>query len=149
MSAFQNLKSDSEVAASQSSEATGEQQNEIGKTVIVPKDGESFADTMQRAAVQGRKTTQQDISDEMKTAPRKVAQVLGAAPVIGATGAAGLAAPGEMGGAGEALFHLSESKLDTFAKAYPHLYKLAELTGAGSGVAGAYKIFEKIFGTSK
>jgi hypothetical protein len=75
---------------------TGEQINDIGKTVIVPKEGESYSDTMARAAAQGKKTTQQDINDEVATAPKKAAEVLAAAPVIGAAGAASLAAPGEI-----------------------------------------------------
>ena len=36
---------------------SGEVTNDVGNTVIVPKDGESFADTMKRAAAQGQKTT--------------------------------------------------------------------------------------------
>lgn len=78
-------------------DTSGQVTNDIGKTVIVPKDGESFADTMDRAIAQGKKTTQQDINDELKTAPGKVAETLGAAPVIGAAGAAGIAAGGEAG----------------------------------------------------
>lgn len=76
---------------------TGETKNDIGKTVIVPKEGESFADTMNRAIAQGKKTTPQDIQDEMKTAPGKAATVLTAAPVIGAVGTAALAGAGELG----------------------------------------------------
>lgn len=77
----------------------GEQTNEIGKTVIVPKDGESFSDTMARAALHGKSVTQQDINDEMATAPGKAATVIGAAPVIGAAGAAALAGAGAAPGA--------------------------------------------------
>lgn len=89
---------------------TGEQKNEIGKTIIVPKENEDFTDTMKRAAAQGKKTTQKDIDDEMVTAVDhtdaqgnfhvgKAAQVLAAAPAIGVAGAAGLAGAGEAGAA--------------------------------------------------
>src|SRR6185312_3849079 len=72
---------------------TGEQVNDVGNKVIVPKDGESFADTMKRAAAYGKTVTPAQINAEMKTAPKKAAQVLTAAPAIGATGAAALAVP--------------------------------------------------------
>ncbi len=67
----------------------GQVTNDVGNTVIVPKAGESFADTMKRAAAQGGKTTQSQIDAEMATAPSKAAEVLVAAPVIGAAGVAG------------------------------------------------------------
>lgn len=85
------------VPQEQTPDASGQVTNDIGKTVIVPKDGESFADTMDRAIAQGKKTTQQDINDELKTAPKKVAETLVAAPAIGAAGAAAIAGTGEAG----------------------------------------------------
>lgn len=74
---------------------TGEQTNDVGNTVIVPKDGESFADTMSRAAAQGKKTTPEQINKEIATAPGKAATVLAAAPVMGAAGAAALSGVAE------------------------------------------------------
>src|SRR5262249_23025556 len=47
--------------ASNSSGAIGQQTNDVGNTVIVPKDGESFADTMRRAAAHGGTVQQSDI----------------------------------------------------------------------------------------
>ena len=66
----------------------GEQTNDVGNTVIVPKSGESFLDTIKRAGQYGKTVTPQQINAQMATAPKKVAQVLTAAPVIGAAGAA-------------------------------------------------------------
>lgn len=103
----------------------GEQTNDIGKTVIVPKDGESFQDTMKRAAEHGKSVTPQDINDEMATAPGKAAAVLGAAPVMGAAGTAALAGVGSLalpGGAqsiGQAGLRIAKSlaTLDNVKKA--------------------------------
>jgi len=79
--------------------------------VIVPKDGETFSDTMKRAATKGKATTPAEINKEVSTMPKKVATVLAAAPAIGAAGVAGLAAPGGLPGALE--------MLETAAKAHP------------------------------
>jgi hypothetical protein len=73
---------------------SGEQINDVGNRVIVPKPDESFSDTMQRAVASGKTVTQPQIDAEMKTAPAKVAQTLTAAPVIGAAGAAALTGAG-------------------------------------------------------
>src|SRR6266705_1208960 len=75
---------------------TGQVTNDVGNTVIVPKDGESFTDTMKRAAAHGKTVTQDQINKELATAPKKAATVLAAAPAIGAGGAAALAVPGEV-----------------------------------------------------
>jgi hypothetical protein len=80
--------------------AQGQVRNDVGNTVIVPREGESFADTMQRAAAYGRTVTPQQINAEMATAPKKVAQTLVAAPAIGAAGTAALAGAGEAGNYG-------------------------------------------------
>ncbi len=70
----------------------GEVTNDVGNKVIVPKDGESYQDTMQRVLAYGRTVTQQQIDAEMRSAPGKVATVLAAAPTLGAAGAAGISA---------------------------------------------------------
>ena len=74
----------------------GQVTNDVGNTVIVPKDGESFADTMKRAAAYGKTVTPSQVNAELKTAPEKAAEVVGAAPTIGAGGTAMLAIPGEL-----------------------------------------------------
>lgn len=84
-------------------QANGQITNDVGNTVIVPKDGESFSDTMKRAASQGQQTTPEQINKEIATAPGKAATVLAAAPVVGAAGAAALAAPGEASEVGSSL----------------------------------------------
>ncbi|MGO8794541.1 MAG: hypothetical protein ACLQLC_06940 [Candidatus Sulfotelmatobacter sp.] len=79
---------------------TGEIVNDVGNKVIVPKDGESFADTMKRAVAYHKSLTpaqqQAAIDKEVATMPRKTAQTLGAAATIGVVGPAMLAAPGEI-----------------------------------------------------
>ena len=74
---------------------SGELRNDVGNKVIVPREGESFIDTMKRAANYGKTVTPQQINAELRTAPAKAATVLGAAPVIGAAGAAGIAGAAE------------------------------------------------------
>jgi hypothetical protein len=79
---------------------TGEIVNDVGQKVIVPKDGESFSDTVKRAVAYHKSLTpeqqQAALNAEAKTAPKKAAQTLGAAAAIGAVGPALLAAPGEI-----------------------------------------------------
>jgi len=79
---------------------TGEITNEVGQKVIVPKDGESFADTLKRAVAYHKSLSpaqqQAALDAETKTMPRKTAQTLGAAATIGVVGPAMLAAPGEL-----------------------------------------------------
>ena len=71
------------VISSSDANAGGEETNDVGNTVIVPKEGESFADTMQRAAAQGKKTTPVMINKELATVPAKAPVVLGTAAAIG------------------------------------------------------------------
>jgi hypothetical protein len=118
--------------------------NDVGNTVIVPKSGESFSDTMARAAKQGQQTTPAQINAEVATMPGKVATTLAAAPAIGAIGAAGLAAPGEILSGAEKVMQLSEQALEHFGENYPQLTKLAAKLGYGAGAAGAYKILNKL-----
>ena len=54
----------------------GEQLNEIGNKVIVPKEGEDFDTTMRRAAAYGKTVMPQQINAEMATAPKKAGQVM-------------------------------------------------------------------------
>jgi hypothetical protein len=51
----------------------GEQINDVGNRVIVPKEGESFGDTMKRAAAYGKTVTPSQINAETASAPGKVA----------------------------------------------------------------------------
>lgn len=76
---------------------SGEMTNDVGNTVTVPKDGESFADTMKRAAAKGKTTTQDQLNKEEATMPGKVATTLAAAPAIGFGGTAAMAGLGELG----------------------------------------------------
>lgn len=78
---------------------SGEGTNDVGEKIIIPKDGESFEDTMRRAAAHGKSVNQSDIDKEMATAPGKVAETVASAPAMGAAGVAALAGPGELAGA--------------------------------------------------
>ena len=125
----------------------GEITNDVGNTVIVPKDGESFSDTMQRAVAQGKQTTQGQIDKEMATAPTKVAETLAAAPAIGAIGTAALAGPNEMAGAVRAAISAlipdilkGGQAIGEWGEAHPMTREIlkAALTGAVAGTtAGA------------
>ena len=79
---------------------TGEITNEVGQKVIVPKDGESFSDTLKRAVAYHKSLTpeqqQAALDAEAKTMPKKTIQTLGAAATIGAVGPAMMALPGEV-----------------------------------------------------
>jgi hypothetical protein len=83
----------------QSPQQTGEIVNDVGNKVIVPKDGEPFADTMRRAVQYHNSLTpeqrQAALDKEVSTIPKKTAQTLGAAATIGAVGPAVMALPGE------------------------------------------------------
>lgn len=79
---------------------SGEIINDVGQKVIVPKNGESFSDTLKRAVAYHNSLTPEQrkaaLDAETKTMPKKVAQTLGAAATIGTVGPALLAAPGEI-----------------------------------------------------
>ena len=96
MAKADQTKADADAKANASPRESGQLVNDVGNTVIVPKDGESFADTMTRAAAHGRTVSQQEINREVATMPGKAATVLAAAPVIGATGTAAGAAVNEV-----------------------------------------------------
>lgn len=74
--------------------------NDSGGTVIVPRLGESFDDTMKRAAAFGQ-TAQAKTEAAKESTPKnlgtKAAETLAAAPAIGAGGTAALAGVGAAG----------------------------------------------------
>lgn len=84
-----------------SPQQTGEITNDVGQKVIVPKEGEAFADTLKRAVAHHNSMTpeqqQAALNAEEKTIPTKAAQTLGAAAATGVAGPALLAVPGEIG----------------------------------------------------
>jgi hypothetical protein len=119
-----------------SSETPGQVTNDVGEQIIVPKDGESYQDTIRRAIARGKTVQQSDIDKEMATAPRKVAAVLTAAPVVGAAGAAGIAAS-DMGlyQAAKGLGYAGEAVKDALATPMGKTL-LHEAVKRGLGVAG-------------
>jgi hypothetical protein len=75
---------------------SGAQVNDVGNLVITPRLGESFGDTMKRAAAYGKTVTPDQLNAEEATIPGKAATVLASAPAIGATGTAALASLGAL-----------------------------------------------------
>jgi hypothetical protein len=105
---------------------TGEITNDVGQKVIVPKDGESFQDTMKRAVQYHQSLTPEQrkaaINAETATIPKKAAQTIAAAPAIGFGGTAALAVPNEITEAlPSVLMHTTEGvkALGTWASAHP------------------------------
>jgi hypothetical protein len=136
---------------------SGQITNDVGNAVIVPKDGESFADTMQRAAQYGKTVTPSQVNEELATAPAKVAQTLGAAAGIGVGGTAALAVPGEV--ADIALKHLAGNVLpemeyepakQTLIQALPRVAQFAETMGKlGIGAGGLTYLVKSLMGDGK
>jgi hypothetical protein len=153
--AFDQLDQQQPAQTENDPQKTGEITNDVGNKVIVPKDGESFDETMKRAVQHYQSLSpeqrQAAIDKEVKTMPGKAATTLAAAPVIGAAGAAGLAVPGELvnavgqiPAAAERVLQMSEQALEHLAENYPQLTKLAAKLGYGAGAAGAYKLLNKL-----
>src|SRR5579864_7805259 len=128
-SQLEQLASQPQSAPNSGSEQAGQQTNDVGNTVIVPKDGESFADTMERAVAFGKTVTQSDIDKEMATAPKKVAETLVAAPVLGAAGAGLLTVPGELSAVGSQTVNAARALLQAHPEAAKVIGKML-LTGA-------------------
>jgi hypothetical protein len=114
----------------------GEQINDVGNKVIVPKEGENFEDTMQRAAAQGKQTTQAQLNAEEQTMPTKVAQTLVAAPAIGAAVPAAEAGIASIPGASEAVLKHLESQAAGYLAKYPTLIGIAKALGVPTTAAG-------------
>lgn len=148
---------------------TGEITNDVGNKVIVPKDGEDFADTMKRAVLYHKSLTPQQqqaaIDKETATMPEKTAETLAGAATIGAVGPALMAAPGEIGElAGPAAEQAKTFILKKLAEQTPELfgheavkatlrrYAMAGVKRAISGGAWAggaevlHSIWEDVFG---
>jgi hypothetical protein len=149
-----SLFSDQEIQAAGGQPPSGQVTNDVGNTVIVPKDGESFADTMKRAAAYGKTVTQDQINKEMATAPKKAATVLAAAPAIGFGGAASLAIPGEI--ADVAMKHLAgnvlpgleyEAAKQTLLNVIPKAIQFADTMGKlGIGAGGLGYLLKTVMG---
>ena len=152
LSPLEQLAQSQPPSGSQSVQDTGEVTNDVGNKVIVPKPGESFADTMARARAYGATVTQDQIDKEMATAPKKVATVVAAAPAIGFGGEAALAAPGALYDL--AVKHLAGSVLpgmeEEAAKAKllelaPKVIKVARDLSVGS--AGLHYLWKAVLGS--
>lgn len=121
----------------------GEIKNDVGNTVIVPKDGESYLDTIKRAVAHSNSMTaeqhQAAFDKEVKTMPGKAATVLGAAPLIGAGGAASLAASARLlpeadTGLVDAAGNAIKTADSTTAKVIAHMKNLATIKGAAEAL---------------
>lgn len=136
----------------QPSAQSGVDISDTGGTITVPKDGESFADTVKRAtdrAKQNPAQLQADIAKETtaKNLATKTAESLGGAAIAGTVGPALLAAPGEVVGALKAIPGATEAVLQhleehaaSYAKAYPNLISLAGKLGIPTGI-GALLVY--------
>jgi hypothetical protein len=138
-------------------ETPGQITNDVGNTVIVPKDGEDFGDTMRRAAAQGQKTTPEQINREVATMPGKAATVLAAAPAIGATGVSAAMLPETVLAAKNAILkHLAEQSPELFGhEAVKETLKRYAMDGARKALTGAawaggaeilHSIWDDVFG---
>ena len=95
-----NLSTGTVGSQSEDPSQTGYLTNDVGNRVIVPKDGESFSDTVKRAIQYHKSLTPEQQQDAMQrevaTMPEKTAETLGAAAGIGVLGPAALASPLEI-----------------------------------------------------
>lgn len=133
--------------------------------VIVPKEGESFADTMKRSAAAGSTVTPEQlaVSEREATDPKNIGTVLGSAAAIGVGGPAVLAGSGRVAqalvgpgakqlvqkGAGF-LLHEAEEQAPSLAR--QGLTKAAEWAAAhpqivakgaeAAGLAALYKLYK-------
>jgi len=136
---------------------SGEITNDVGNTVIVPKDGESFSDTMKRAAAQGQKTTPDQINREVATMPGKTAETLGAAATIGAGGAALIGTAGSPSALGATESGLLDNVGEPVVKAaVDHLANLTKIVQAAKnlgwasfGLKEAHDIYKMVSGDKK
>jgi hypothetical protein len=137
--------------------AEGQVTNDVGQQVIVPKAGESFHDTMQRAVALGKQrvkegSQQTAIDAETKTIPAKTAETLGGAAGIGVAGPALLAVPGELAGA----FHTPLGGTSLVNAAIEHLGGLTKIVQAAKamgwtafGIKEAHDLFKMVSGGEK
>lgn len=144
---------------------TGEITNDVGQKVIVPKDGEAFADTLKRAVAYHKSLTpeqqQAALDAETKTMPKKAAQTLGAAATIGVVGPALLATAGEAGLAAKnfVLKQLAAQTPELFGhEAVKETLKRYALEGVKKAMTGAawaggaellHSIWDDVFGPKK
>jgi hypothetical protein len=74
-------------------DTTGQQTNYAGLQDIVPKEGESFSDTMKRGIQYGKTVTPDQVQQQSQADLKLAPAVVAAAPAIGAGGAAAIAGP--------------------------------------------------------
>jgi hypothetical protein len=79
--------------------AGGTPVNSDGSFSVQPLEGESFLDTMKRAANAGKTVSPDLIQSQTIKGLKEAPVVLASAPTMGAAGAAGIAGIGEVGGA--------------------------------------------------
>jgi len=152
---FDKIASDPNYGTQQSDAADpGYVINDVGNKVIVPKEGEEFADTMKRAREYGKTLTQADLDKETATMPKKVAETLIAAPAIGAGGAALLTGAGDLGGLGaeylEYFGKAGATKIAEMVAEHPVAAKLLAkvlIHGTqGAGAAVSYSLIKSLLG---
>ena len=126
--------------------------------VITPQNGESFQQTMQRAATAGKTVTPEEVTGQTIQGAKDAPLVLASAPAIGAGGAAALTGVGEGGGAlyDLAIKHLAGNVLpgleETAAREKlleyaPKVAKAAKELGIAGGGIGL--LWKAVFGGGK
>ena len=147
---------------------TGEITNDVGQKVIVPKEGESFSDTMKRAVAYHKSLTPEQqkaaLDAESGTIPAKAAETLAAAPAIGFAQPATIAGATELPAAANAaknavLKQLAEQSPDLFgheavrATLQRYAMQAAQRALQGSLWAGGaeimHSIWDDVFGKKK
>jgi hypothetical protein len=157
--------SSDETSTSNDPRQTGEITNDVGQKVIVPKDGEAFADTLKRAIAYHKSLTPEQqkaaLDAETATMPKKTAQTLGAAATIGVVGPTLLATAGEAGLAAKnfVLKQLAAQTPELFGhEAVKETLKRYALEGVKKAMTGAawaggaellHSIWDDVFGPKK
>lgn len=121
-------------------DTSGISRNSDGSWVITPKEGESFADTMKRAAEAGKHVTPEIIQSQTRKGLKEAPVVLASAPLIGAGGAAALTGAGatiaRIPQAAEAILDHAETFAKGIAQRYPTLVSAAGKMGVPTSVLG-------------
>lgn len=105
--------------------------NDVGNKVIVPKEGEQFQDTINRAVTHWKSLSSEDqqkqMNAEIATMPEKVPEALTGAAIAGIAGPAALAAPGEIAGGVRAAVSAPLGGTAPIVRALPHIARLANV----------------------
>lgn len=128
--------------------------NDDGSTVIAPKDGETYQDTVQRAIAHWKSLApeqqQKQLGMEGRGDVKKMPGTLAGAAAIGFGGPALLAAPGEVAGLAQWLTTAPLGLQPPIVQALPHIIQFAKtLGGLGIGAGVAHAILKELMSSEK